>query len=64
MIVKMLMLNMFSGGKMAHLLKIHTKIFMDKNDLMSWNFFKIILGSEGEFQINQDCSLWQLLKLT
>ena len=37
---------------------------MDKNDLMSWNFFKRILGGKGEFQMNQDCSLWQLLMLT
>ena len=50
-------------GEIPYLLKIHTKIFMDKNDMMSWNCFKIILGSESEFQMNQDCSLWQLLKL-
>ena len=31
--------------------------------MMSWNCFNIILGSESEFQMNQDCSLWQLLKL-
>ena len=50
-------------GEIPYLLKIHTKIFMVKNDMMSWNCFKIILGSESEFQMNQDYSLWQLLKL-
>ena len=37
---------------------------MDKKYMMSWNCFKIILGSESEFKMNQDGSLWQLLKLT
>ena len=54
------MLNMFSGGKIP----LSFKLFMDKNDMMSWNCFKITLESESEFQMNQDCSLRQLLKLT
>ena len=48
----MFMLKMFSGGKIPHLSKIYNKILMDKNDMMSWNCFKIILGSESEFHMN------------